>query len=207
MQLTMEERLRVLGERTGVASSLMTSVWRDLVARYAEPHRAFHTLDHVEEMLSRLPRNGGSDSVAWAVWFHDAIDDLRSSTNESDSAGLFRMLMGAALSLEMLADVERLIRATDPRRPRGQAADERLITDLDLGVLGSEPPAYRAYAAAVRKEYAFVPDRDFASGRVKIMTQFLKQPKIFLTDHHSHLEAQARANIQREIDELRKQIH
>jgi hypothetical protein len=37
-----------------------------------------------------------------------------------------------------------------------------VLCDADLSVLGSDAPRYRTYAAAVRKEYADVPDDAFS---------------------------------------------
>ena len=45
----------------------------DLVARYAEPHRRYHTLEHIEEMLAVAESLEASAEVHCAVWMHDVI--------------------------------------------------------------------------------------------------------------------------------------
>ena len=61
-----------------------------LVARHSEPHRHYHTLDHLDACLRHLPALRGlatyPDEVALALWFHDAIYDIDAVDNERRSA-------------------------------------------------------------------------------------------------------------------------
>ena len=65
------------------------ALYQDLVARYREPHRRYHTLQHLEECFARFdelralaehPRD-----VELAIWFHDAIYDTRRSDNDASA--------------------------------------------------------------------------------------------------------------------------
>lgn len=50
--------------------------WSCLVAAYAEPHRHYHTLAHLDAMFDWLDRAESADGLAavtWAVFFHDAV--------------------------------------------------------------------------------------------------------------------------------------
>ena len=177
--------------------------WRDLVRCYTEPHRHYHNLEHIDFMLSQLASvEGANDAMAMAIWFHDAVYDPRSARNEAASAEFFNEMFGRRLPEAFRLDVERLILATDPQRERGTALDERLITDIDLLILASEPEDYRSYVDAVRKEYAFVPDDAFRTGRLAVMTRFLESP-IYRSELFHSLESRARANISEEIQRLR----
>lgn len=72
------------------------TVFDDLVRRYGEPPRAYHTLDHIAAGLAeldaissyvpRLPR--GLFELAW--WFHDAVYDPLATDNERRSEQLLR---------------------------------------------------------------------------------------------------------------------
>lgn len=62
----------------------------ELLAAYGEPHRAYHTVQHLTECFAHLdssPR-GPRDpaSVELALWFHDAIYDTKAADNEARSA-------------------------------------------------------------------------------------------------------------------------
>ena len=91
------------------AHELVSSAWRDLVRRhgcdavsaeraleelvraYAEPHRHYHTLDHIADLLRLLEKHGGvsdADAVKLAILFHDAVYDPARQDNEAASARL-----------------------------------------------------------------------------------------------------------------------
>jgi pantetheine-phosphate adenylyltransferase len=62
----------------------------ELEARYAEPSRAYHTLQHVRDCLAALysARALAADpaAVEAALWFHDAVYDARSRDSEDAAA-------------------------------------------------------------------------------------------------------------------------
>ncbi|KAG8340461.1 hypothetical protein TRVL_08710 [Trypanosoma vivax] len=87
---------------------------------------------------------------------------------------------------------------------KGISADLALFLDLDLAVLGSEPPRYREYAAEVRLEYAWLCDAEFARGRSAFLQGLLKYPCWYRTQFfHDKLEKVARANVTDELVTLR----
>jgi len=52
----------------------------------------------------------------------------------------------------------------------------------------------------VRKEYAWVPEPDYRSGRAAVLRSFLDRPRIFSTRAFAErYEAHARSNIQRAL--------
>src|SRR5215475_298215 len=72
----------------------------ELRARYAEPHRAYHTLEHLRECFEALqPAATLAEHLAevrLALWFHDAIYDTRAQDNEQRSADWARSALRAA---------------------------------------------------------------------------------------------------------------
>ena len=78
-----------------------------------------------------------------------------------------------------------------------------LLSDADLGILAAGADRYTAYVAAVRREYAHVPDDQFAAGRAAILRDLLAKPTLFHTAYaREHWEDAARANVARELAEL-----
>jgi predicted metal-dependent HD superfamily phosphohydrolase len=61
-----------------------------LQSAYAEKHRAYHTSRHIDECLSLLDEPtylaGHPAEVECALWFHDAIYEPTSKSNEERSA-------------------------------------------------------------------------------------------------------------------------
>jgi predicted metal-dependent HD superfamily phosphohydrolase len=63
--------------------------------------------------------------------------------------------------------------------------------------------AFERNTAAIRREYAHVPDEDFAAGRRGFFEGMLQRDRLFYSEWGKQtLEAPARANLQRAIDGL-----
>jgi predicted metal-dependent HD superfamily phosphohydrolase len=173
----------------------------ELLARWSEPHRRYHTVDHLRAVLSLL--DGTPAPVRLAAWFHDAVYDPRAAgaANEEASADLAaEVLTALGLPTGTVDEVCRLVRLTAGHAPDpGDEAGE-LLCDADLAVLAAPPEAYETYAAAVREEYAHVPDEAFRAGRAAVLAALLDQPVLFR--HHPGWEAPARANLRRELATL-----
>ena len=182
----------------------------NLAAHYAEPIRAYHNAAHIAAMLAGFEEVRASalapHAIVLAVLFHDAIYDPRRSGNEAASAAYARTELAAlGAAPATIARIADLILATQHgiREPAPADTDCALLLDLDLAILGSAPDAYRAYAAAIRREYAHVPDALYRPGRARVLKVFLDQPHIYRTPvFRAHLEAQARLNLAAEIAQL-----
>lgn len=86
-----------------------------------------------------------------------------------------------------------------------RSGDETLVVDIDLSILGRDAPRYDEFEQRVRKEYRWVPLVLYRRKRIEILESFLKRPRIYGTDHfHARYEEQARRNLQRAIQTLRR---
>lgn len=188
----------------------MTRAGTDLLSRWAEPHRRYHTLDHLTEVLSVVDDQAGyppdPDLVRLAAWCHDAIYDPGAGTarNERDSATLAgELLTTLRLPAASVVEVERLVLLTANHRTDPDDRNGALLCDADLAVLAAPPDRYDRYAAAIRREYGHVPDRDFSAGRSAVLRQLLDLPALYrvpaLADRW---ERPARANLTRELADL-----
>lgn len=180
------------------------SLGGELITRYDEPHRRYHTTAHLEAVLTHVDALAGHaehpDLVRLAAWFHDAVYDPRRGDNEERSAGLAeRALPEMGLPAEAVATVARLVRLTVTHDPEPGDADGAVLCDADLAILGAAPEVYARYAAAVREEYGFVPEDAFRAGRAAVLRSLLDLPVIFRV---SDLEEAARANIAAELERL-----
>jgi predicted metal-dependent HD superfamily phosphohydrolase len=181
-----------------------------LFERYSERGRYYHDARHILHCLETFDRYTGrvasDDAVELALWFHDSVYDVHAppGKNERDSAEYFQHEFGD-LAADIIdgGEVRRLILATWHAGRPGDG-DAMLTCDIDLSVLGAEAPRYDAYAADIRREYAFLDDATFREGRRKVLESFLARRSIFATRHFRKLfEERARQNVLREIEALR----
>lgn len=181
----------------------------EIRARYEEPHRRYHTLEHIADCLAQLSEVEGLDAndrrvLELAIWWHDAIYDPTRSDNEEASAHLARSDLVAIGEPAMVID--EVVRLTLLTKGHTVAAGDRLgatLVSIDLSILGREPVAYDRYAAQVRDEYGFVPDDAFRTGRSAVLRHFLEAEAIYADpDFAERYEASARANLNRELAAL-----
>ncbi|MEW2554830.1 hypothetical protein AB0957_24245 [Streptomyces zhihengii] len=179
-----------------------------LLARWAEPQRRYHTTDHLVAVLDRIDElaDHAHDPavVRLAAWFHDAVYLPDRSENEERSARLAeRALAELGVDERRTAEVARLVRLTVTHDPAPGDADGEALCDADLAILAASPQAYAAYAAAVREEYAFVPEEAFRDGRAAVLRQLLALPALFRTPYgREHWERAARHNLTVELELL-----
>jgi len=78
-----------------------------------------------------------------------------------------------------------------------------LLCDADLAVLARSTDGYDRYAAAIREEYAHVPEEAFRAGRAAVLRHLLDLPAVYrLPRLRDRWEEPARANLRRELDAL-----
>jgi predicted metal-dependent HD superfamily phosphohydrolase len=190
-------------------AELAARVGADLVQRWGEPHRHYHTQDHLAAVLAVVNEHAAHaadpDAIRLAAWYHDVIYDPHRVDNEEASALLAEATLPAlGVPPARVAEVARLVRLTASHDPAPGDRNGELITDADLSVLASPAEAYQVYAAAVRREYAHVPDPLFAAGRAAVLSNLLSLSQLFhIPALRDRWENAARANLTRELHLLR----
>lgn len=182
------------------------AVGAELVARWTEPHRRYHTLAHLRAVLAAVEplADAAADPVAvrLAAWFHDAVYTGRPGHDEERSAQLAQAsLPRCGVPPARVATAARLVRLTAAHDPDADDADGAVLCDADLAVLAG--PDYPAYARAVREEYRHVPDESFRASRAAVLRRLLDRPRLYRTPAaYARWEAAARANLAAELAEL-----
>ena len=182
-----------------------------LLGRWSEPQRQYHDVGHLNAVLDVVDRLAGlaphPDRVRLAAWMHDAVYDPRAlgDANERDSAEFAAGLL-ATLGVpdDVAADVARLVGLTAGHATTDGDADGELLCDADLAILAGDDERYADYTAAIRREYAHVPDDAFRAGREQVLRALLELPSIYrLEPLRAAWEQKARANLTRELGELK----
>ena len=183
-------------------------VFDRLEVAYREPHRHYHTFDHLYDVFRVVGRlsPGATDpgAIALAVWFHDVVYDTHREDNEDRSADRLReWLMPLGVPDSTIDVASGLIRATCHREPP-RSADEIILIDADLSILGAAEYRYQAYTTGIRQEYGWVSDGDYRAGRTRVLEGFLARDRIYT--HPLMIaegEESARRNLTAELQMLR----
>jgi predicted metal-dependent HD superfamily phosphohydrolase len=187
----------------------------DLLARWTEPARCYHTTRHLVEIfgaLEELEDAGEIDdregSIArLAAWFHDAIYDplLRWGSNEADSAALARdTLPLLEVGDEDVETIDRLIRLTVRHDTDTAESLDAAFHDADLWILSAPQERFDSYCDQVREEYAHVPDAAYGQARTAILEPLFHRDTIYRTTRALRgWETPARINLGRELARLR----
>lgn len=189
-----------------------------LLLGWSQPHRRYHTVEHLAEVLGaldELTEAGHLDArealLARTVgWFHDVHYDPRAApgSNEHRSATVARDHLHSLGVDDRLVDaVEAGVLMTATHEVAPGAPHTRMLEavhDADLWILSAHERRYAAYRAQVREEYAHVPEDAFRTGRGEILAGFAGRERIYRTGHaHEAWTPRARRNLAAELEDLR----
>ncbi len=187
--------------------SFLSSTFNDLVYKYSEKHRFYHTLVHIDSCLKKLDEVSDSItdifSLKVAIWFHDVIyDPLRNDNEEMSARCAQNFLSVLQLNQEEISKIIGLIELTKHNKIP-IIDDEKYLLDIDVSILGADAEIYRIYEDSIREEYRQVPDLTYKEGRKKILQSFLGLESIYYTRYfQEQFEKQARENICKAISNL-----
>ena len=202
-----------------------TALGEDLLERYEQPHRKYHTSVHLSEMLTALKtlyeqhHTATPRAVLLAAWFHDAVYEANPGDDEAASADLARTALTPLASTGSLTNREvtaiaHLIELTASHQLADgieeytsgalTRADAAFFLDADLAILAADSPRYTRYVAGVRAEYAHYAPDAFTRGRAAILQGFLNRTAIYASNTaHLLWDAPARLNLRTELEGYR----
>lgn len=177
----------------------------ELLSRWSESHRSYHTTAHLLDVLTALDQLCAPAPppvlVQLASWFHDAVYTGAAGADEQASADLAaHTLPATGLSPAEIDEVTRLVLLTRSHSPGTGDKAGALLCDADLAVLGRDTTGYARYLHQVRAEYAHVSEPDWITGRSAVVRHLLAQMPLFRTSAGAaRWETTARANLQQEL--------
>lgn len=192
----------------GASAGDIDATFDDLVARYTEPRRHYHNIEHVATVLrtteSLATEVDDIAAVRFAAWYHDFVYDPEQSGNEARSAVQAAMQL-AALQVpgDKVQECARLIELTASHDVKGLDRNGAGLIDADLWILAVSPDRYDRYRHGVRAEYQNIDEVAFNAGRAAVLRRLLRQPHIYCTNRfRAEREPRARWNLERELAEL-----
>lgn len=186
-----------------------------LLNAYTEPHRAYHTVQHIVECLEHFehikPYLHDPDAVEVAIWFHDVIYDPKAFDNELKSAELMYSQCSTFLNESTRFKIYQWIIATQKHRAPSDLdsslgidqywlSDLHFVLDIDLSILGASKQRFNQYEKQIQCEYAWVDASIYRLKRAEVLHQFYQMQPIYQTAYfRSQKEQQAKLNIKNVI--------
>jgi predicted metal-dependent HD superfamily phosphohydrolase len=187
--------------------------------------RYYHSWRHVKDMLTKLDIFSGictrSDLIMHAIFWHDAVYQTVDNGNYrpdhfsvEDSVQLFNRYQNFTsksdaeiISLMISGTADHLNHKSYDEFYTGFNKDLNFFIDLDLSSLAAPYTTFLKNNSNIRKEFAWMTDKDFYAGQMAIMNKFLSVPCIFwCSETRAIWERAARTNISRYITELKIRI-
>ena len=139
----------------GVDQVAAEKAFNDLVAAYSNLDRYYHTLKHIDRVLSTIQILQGYTNnlaaVELAAWFHDVVYNTQAQDNEQRSADYaFELLSNLSIPESTITIVRYLILNTKDHQAAVDDYDSQVLLDADLAILATNPVQYGEYAHAIR---------------------------------------------------------
>ncbi len=182
-------------------------LFHELIARYSEEHRHYHTSQHLDDCLSKFQKvknlANKPAEIEIALWFHDAVYNPLRHDNEQLSADWAQScLLKLNINEQVITRIYELIMFTRHNtQPLG--IDAEILVDVDLSILAASPHRFAEYDQQIRCEYAHVSDVEFNKKRSDVLQAFLDRRTIFNTPHFiERYESAARLNLTQALERL-----
>ena len=199
-------------ERLGGNAAAAARTGAELERRYREPHRRYHTNDHIravlvdaDDLAEQVGLPGPDRAIlTLAVCAHDVVYDGRPGQDERASAAWVRFrLQECGLSAPHRERVAAAVLATITHSLQAHDVVVELLLDADLAILAAPADAYDRYVADVRVEYSSLDDTDWRRGRAQVLKGLARRESLFFTSAaRARWESAARANLERELRSL-----
>jgi len=186
------------------------TLFADLQKHYTKSSRMYHNFSHIHTML-RICEMYKAEAENYkilqlVVWYHDIIYRATRKDNEVKSAEYaLAALAESSLSSLELDQLKQLIISTKSHDTLLDNFDNRLLLDIDLGILAASRETYTSYTQAIRKEYKIFPVSLYKKGRKKVLKHFLEKKWIYFTpEFQEKHEVNARENLAWEMEGFAK---
>ncbi len=180
---------------------------RALLAAWSEPHRRYHGVAHLRDVLAGVEELADlaedADAVRLAAWYHDCVYNGLPDDEERSAVRAELDLSRLGVVGQLIDEVARLVRMTVSHDPAPGDRNAEVLSDADLAALALPAESYRRNTAAIRAEYAHVPDDVFRKGRRLVLHALLEGPGVFRTEPgRQRWEAAAQRNLRAELTGL-----
>lgn len=208
--LYLKQQWREITAKQKAATQIRNELFEELLTLYTLPGRHYHNLKHIADIIELVHQYKNliqnNDSVLFAAFYHDAVYDTHSTTNEEESALLAKKsLQRLDVDNELINYIYQYILSTKKHDPQINHTDCSLFLDFDLHTLSVPANEYKIYTKQIRAEYQWVSENVYVKKRCNVLKNFLERKFIYHTPQlRGEWEENARSNIRNEISSLEK---
>ncbi|MDX2173338.1 MAG: adenylyltransferase/cytidyltransferase family protein [Bacteroidota bacterium] len=151
---------------------------KEILLNYEEPHRFYHTTQHLIEVITNLNKHQVfDDELFLAAVYHDAIYDPKANDNEEQSANLFiKHALNSKLSKHSIKEIEQLI--LDTKKHQASSDKSKQFIDADLEILNQPLSKLIEFEHQIFKEFQFVDYTIYQPKRVEVLMSLNKNGKL-----------------------------
>lgn len=186
---------------------------------YNEPHRAYHTVEHLAELFDKMEENrrhiNDLPFIIAVIFWHDLAyksdrESVLAGFNNEEASAIFAEEDLKSLGFEdyFIKKVAETIRMTRGHlKAQPDIGDAALFLDMDISILAARPERFRTYCNQVREEFKEFTDAEFLNGRVNnfLVPYVAHREPLFKTDlFRQRYENIARSNIEGELKSQRQ---
>ncbi len=173
----------------------------ELTTLLSERSRVYHNFQRIQMMLRDLTSFVESskqelsenqiDAIKLAIWFHQAVYDAYSRTNEEDSVELFASWFDSIEDKKCDNDekelfsnvVNMILTSKNPEKYDGTNLAMEVFLDLDRAVLGKPMYIYKTYFQSISLELYNTTLKVFSTRRSHFIEKLLKRKSIYRTKY------------------------
>ncbi|MGZ3919255.1 MAG: adenylyltransferase/cytidyltransferase family protein [Bacteroidia bacterium] len=141
----------------------------EVLNRYNEQHRFYHTTEHLFAVLDELEKTGKiDDELFLTAVYHDAVYDPKAKDNEEQSAELFlKEAANSSLKEEQKQTIKQLI--LDTKTHKSSSDKSQQFIKADLSILEQPFDKLIEYEHKIFKEFQFVDYKTYQPERIKVL--------------------------------------
>jgi pantetheine-phosphate adenylyltransferase len=172
--------VRLLYTRCGFTPDMAVSEAKLVIDKWHEPHRYFHTLKHLNYILTSIENvkewdEYSVDALSLAAYYHDVVYDPSSKYNEEHSAVFFMEHTNSLYSKDpFIITVNNIILETDlSKTPSFELSVQFRKLDTS-SIYEASFEELIAYEESIFKEYQCYSYKYYKVGRIKLLQELLR---------------------------------
>ena len=144
----------------------------DIIGRWQEPHRAFHTLSHLQSILSAIEPNRAA--LVLAAFYHDAVYEPKPASPKLNEQRSALLLLKHANASPVVDKAAAIIRSTANFCHKSDPLEEEFFL-LDCQVLMGDLVSLSGYEQQIHKEFSCFPLQEYAKRRSEFLLEAAAQ--------------------------------